>query len=969
MKLAPPSLAALAKQLTLALSTLFAAAISAQGPAPRLAAPIDNSARTVLAGSRSPRAHAENDAGLVPQSMKIQGISINFSRSAAQQAALDTLLAAQQDPTSPLYHQWLTPDAFAAQFGVAASDLQAVQNWLIAQGFQVDGIARSLNRITFTGTEAQVESAFGTQLHYYTSGTEKHFAPASDVSLPASLAGIVQSVGNLSDFRPHSHLRRSASPAFTSGQSGSHFLTPKDVATIYDINPAYAAGYTGTGQSIAIVGQSAVILSDIVNFKTAAGVSSLAPIPVLYPGSGASTVFAGDESESDLDLEYSGTIAPGATVYFVYTGSSTNYGAFDALVYAVINDIAPIISSSYGECEPNLGAANYAYYNQYLQQAAVQGQTVIAAAGDDGSTDCYGVTGTPAATQIALAVDFPGSSAYVTSVGGTEISASNNTTTSSTYWSSNGSTDVLSSALSYIPELAWNDDAVSAVSAAPGLSSGGGGTSLLTPRPSWQAGTIGGVAFPAGTMRLVPDVSLMASPAEPSYLYCSSDSGGDGGIQGSCSNGFRDGNNTNLTSAGGTSFAAPIFAGMMALINQATKSSGQGALGPILYPLAANATTYAAAFHDIVVGNNACTNSPAALSCASSGLTNYVTTTGYDEATGLGSVDLFKLLSAWPVPSATTSSLRSTSVALSASTAAPKAAAADAITITVTPGTGSSAATPTGTVSLVITDTTSTTTATTNAVYTTAATNASVTLAGGVASYSFVGSTNGQYSVVAKYSGDGTYAPSTSTLLLQVGQTGSFNLSVPSTTVTNGSTATSTVTVTPINGYVGTVSFSVTASPTIANACYALGTAAVNGTAAATATLSIYTSQTTCTATPTATTLFQNGVKRQFASASGVARTQTPASHPMPFVLSFAGLLTIGIAGRRSKKIRSLVAVLLLAVLGFGLSACSGASTAPANTVTPTTNVAKGPYTIVVHGTDTVTNTTTNYASFTLTVQ
>ncbi len=961
MKLVSPSLTALAQGITFALTTLLAAAAVAQGPVPRIVAPIDNTARTVLANSRPPRARAENDAGLMPQSTRIEGMSINFSRSAAQQAALDTLLVAQQDRTSPLYHQWLTPDAFAAQFGAAASDLQTVQNWLTSQGFSVDSPSRGLNRITFTGTEAQVEAAFGAQLHYFTVDNVKHFAPASNLSVPASLAGVVESIGNISSFQPHSHIRRSASPAFTSGQTSNHFLTPKDVATIYDINPAYTAGYTGAGQSIAIVGQSAVLLSDVANFKTAAGVSSPAPVPVLYPGTGASTLKTGDEAESDLDLEYSGTIAPGATVYFVYTGASSNYGAFDALVYAVINDIAPIISSSYGECELDLGSANYAYYNQYLQQAAAQGQTVLSASGDEGSTDCYGET-TTAATEIALAVDFPGSSAWVTSVGGTEISASNNTSTSSTYWSSNGTTDVLSSALIYIPELAWNDDSTSQ------LSSGGGGVSVLTTRPSWQTGTIGGVAFPAGTMRLVPDISLMASPAEPGYLYCSSDSGGTG-IQGSCSNsGFRDGNGTNLTVAGGTSFAAPIFAGMMALINQATKSTGQGALGPILYPLAANTTTYAAAFHDITVGNNACTTSPATLSCASSGLTNYVTATGYDEATGLGSVDLYKLLTAWPVPSATTSSLRSSTVALSAATTVPRIAVADAVTITVAAGSGT-AVSPTGTVSLVITDTTSTTTSTTNAVYTTATTNASVTLAGGTATYSFVGSAAGQYSVLAKYSGDGTYAPSTSTLLLQVGSTGGFNLSVPNTTVTNGSTASSTVTVTPVNGYVGTVAFSVSASPAITNACYVLGNAGVTGTGAATATLSIYTSATTCSSTPTATTLLQNGTKTQFVSSGSVAQAPPPASHPVPFALSFASLLAVGVAGRRSRKIRSLVAVLLLAVVGLGLSACSGASTPATNTVTPTTNVAKGPYTIVVQGTDTVTNTTTNYASFTLTVQ
>jgi subtilase family serine protease len=306
-------------------------------------------------------------------------------------------------------------------------------------------------------------------------------------------------------------------------------------------------------------------------------------------------VSSGDESESDLDLEYSGGIARGASIFFVYVGNNSNYSVWDSINYAVDNQVAPVISTSYGDCETDLGSANYSTLNSVLAQAAAQGQTVIAAAGDSGSTDCYGYTNLTTSQQEALAVDFPASSQYVTGMGGTEFPSADVSSSNTTYWDSASGSDVISSALSYIPEQVWNDD-----SSSNGLSSGGGGVSTLTARPSWQTGVPG---IPSGGYRLVPDISLDASPNNAGYLFCSSDSGATG-ITGSCSNGFRDSNDQYLTVAGGTSFDAPIFAGMLAIINQKLNSTGQGVVNGTLYTLASDATTYAQAFHDITSGSH-----------------------------------------------------------------------------------------------------------------------------------------------------------------------------------------------------------------------------------------------------------------------------------------------------------------------------------------------------------------------------
>lgn len=374
--------------ICLAAFSLFTATwLLAQTPTVRITTEIDNSQRTTIPGTRSPMAGPKIDAGQVPPGMMLHGISIVFRRSGVQEAGLQALIAAQQNAASPLYHKWLSPDEFAARFGVAASDIAKVESWLEEEGFSVDGVSRSRNRVSFSGTAGQVAASFGTHLHFYNTDAKKYYAPSTDIAVPMALSPLVQTVTNLSSFRPKPHVK--VVTRFTSSQSGSHFLTPKDVATIYDINPAYTAGYTGSGQSIAAVGQSSISVSDIENFQSAAGLTIKAPTLVLVPNSGSAAVSSGDEVESDLDLEYSGGIATGATIYFVHVGSNSNYSVWDSLNYAVDTRITPIISTGYGDCETDLGSSDYATLNAVLEQAATQGQSVIAAAGDDGSTDCY----------------------------------------------------------------------------------------------------------------------------------------------------------------------------------------------------------------------------------------------------------------------------------------------------------------------------------------------------------------------------------------------------------------------------------------------------------------------------------------------------------------------------------------------------------------------------------------------------
>ena len=940
----------LAKGGWLALLFMLPMCSSAQQPARRVTQAVDTTSRVVINNSRSPVSQAAHDEGRVASGMRLESMSIVFKRSDAQEADLKSLLASQADLHSSSYHQWLDPAAFAARFGMNDADLAAVKAWLEQQGFAVGSVARSKNRLHFSGTAAQLESAFATELHSYQLHDTTIYAPSTDLSVPAALSSVVQSVQNVSSLRPRVHVifksPQRASPQFT---SGNHQLQPGDVAVIYNITPAYSAGYTGAGQSIAIVGQSSIVLSDIQNFQNAAGLTVRDPVQVLMPNTGSAAVSTGDEAESDLDLEYSGGIAKDATIYFVYTGSDTNYGTFDAIQYAVDTRIAPIISNSYGTCETELSASDYSTLESVMEQASSQGQTVITAAGDSGSTDCQPDTGLTTAQREALAVDYPASSAYVTGMGGTEFPSADVSTSNTTYWTAASGSDVVTSALSYIPEQVWNDD-----SSSSGLSAGGGGTSALTNRPSWQAGVTG---IPSGEYRLVPDLALDSSPNNAGYLYCSSDSTSTQ-ITGSCSNGFRDSNDTYLTVAGGTSFAAPIFAGMLAIINQKENSTGQGEINATLYTLAGDSTSYASVFHDITSGGNQCTAGSGY--CSSVGQSAYAAGAGYDEATGLGSVNFDNLLNSWP--STSSASLKATTTALTAASATPTSGASDAISITVAAADSTSnlGTTPTGSVTIEVDGTTQSQT---------------LQLSSGAATYTFSSSTEGSHVIIATYSGDATYAASKGTTTVTIGgsstgsSTGTFSLAATNITVAQGSSASSTITITSQNSYAGTVDLTLSTSSTSLNTygCYDVTNPAVTSNKTVTTTLTIYTSETVCNTTASV----KNGKRRNFVGTSrtaGSAKTsarQTRLLEPVSAVSALAGLLVIGLGRRR--RIWHMVLGCSLLTLSLGAASGCGSSSSSSSTST-LTDVATGTYTVTVDGSDSSNSSISAETTFTLTV-
>lgn len=603
----------------------------------RIMQAIDDRETSQVRGSVHPLLKRAADQGRMDGGIQLESVSLSFRRTAAQEAAVERLLVEQQDPKSPNYHKWLAPEQYADRFGLSAADLNQVVSWLQSEGFTVNRVARGRTQVWFTGSVSQIETVFRTEMHRYTVNGETHFANGTEVAVPGALADVVLGVHGLSDFRPRAraHIRK-LSPeevkAHYTNSQGLHFLAPDDFATIYDVKALYTAGSDGTGVTIAVAGQSAINNSDISAFRTAAHLPALTVsnfTTFLVPGSGTSMVVTGDVGESSLDLEWAEGVAKGASEIFVYVGNATNTSVFDAFLYAIDNNLAPVISMSYGNCEQNLPPSFLTLVQQETQKANLQGQTISAASGDFGVADCDNSPTLPA--QGGIAVDVPGALPYVTSVGGTSFSGDLNN--AGTYWSAtnNGNNG---SALQYIPETAWND--TTAVSA---LSASGGGASTLFSKPSWQAGT----GVPSDGQRDVPDISLAADPQHDGYLLCATDSGSKP-PQGPCvSGGFGDSGGF-LNVAGGTSFGAPTFSGIVAILNQ--KSGRQGNINPTLYALAASTPS---AFHDVTSGNNIVPCGAGTKDCPTTGALQYGFTAaaGYDQVTGLGTVDANVLLNNW----------------------------------------------------------------------------------------------------------------------------------------------------------------------------------------------------------------------------------------------------------------------------------------------------------------------------------
>lgn len=906
-----------------AISSWSVAQVVAQN---RITQAISSTSTVSLPGSANPRARAQFDAGRVDPATPLSGITLYFKLSDAQQQALNTLVQAQQTPGSPSYHKWYSPAQYAAQFGLTAADIAKVQSWLEQQGFKVTGVATSRTFIRFSGTAAQVESAFGTQLHHYNVQGQMHMANSTPLSIPAALSGVVLSVRNLSDFRPRPlhRIRTQAAlrPQYTDG-SGDHFLAPDDFATIYDVQALYNAGYTGSGVTLGIVGQSAIESSDIENFQSASGLPQKAPTMTLVPTTGSSVVddSEGDEDESDIDVEWSGAVARGATIDFIYVGDNTNFSVIDALIYAIDNNLAPVLSISYGACEPELTAGDVAAEQSAYQQANVQGQTIVAATGDNGATGCDSASNPDTiengdqATQ-GLGVSFPSSSPFVTAIGGTEFSGDVNSP--STYWNSSN-TSGGGSAIQYIPEETWND-----TSTANGLDAGGGGKSILFGKPSWQTGS----GVPNDGARDLPDLSLNASPQHDGYLMCAS-----GEDSTSCSNGFAD-SKDDLDIAGGTSFGAPTFAGIVAILNQKLAANGLGNVNPEIYALAAST---ASVFHDVTTGNNESPCVIGSTDCTTSPI-GYAAGTGYDLATGWGSIDANAFASAFTnsyaaAPIATTVALTSSATTYAVGTA---------VTFTATVATDATGATPSGTVQFAVDG---------------ADSGSPVTLSSGAATFSYTPTASGSHTITATYAGATGFGGSSASLTIVVASpagTGSFSLAATNLTVASGNSGNSTVTVTPSSGFTGTVSFTVSGPSALANACYSISSVNVTGTTPVSATLTINTSASAC-ASPAARRVV-------IASVSPLA----PAG-PHPPLLALAGttlasLFLLAFPGIRRRRWPMLL--VLLGILPLVLSGCSSNSSSSSTT---SGNAPAGTYTLTVTGTNTG-QTLSESANFTLTV-
>ncbi len=377
--------------------------------------------KVALRGNVHGFAKPDNDLGRADGSRLMQGITVAFHPSEAQQKDLDQFIAELGDRSSPNYHKYLTPKQFGERFGMSWNDLNKVIAWLEAEGFINIKVANGRNEITFDGTVGQVESAFGVEMHHYLVDGVVHFANVGEPSIPAALGGAVLNVGHLHNFAPKP--RAKVQPHLTSFVSGNHFLSPADFATIYDLNLLYSAGSDGSGQKIAVVGQSTVSTTDLNNFRTAAGLPASTVTMTLQGGTG--TKCAGDEGESDLDIEWAGGVAKKATIIFVYAGlnsgdacgSARANSVWDALDYAVQHNVAPFISTSYGFCESGLGATFSNQVQGWAKQGQTQGQTIVSATGDAGAADCD----TGQSATMGLAVDVPASIPEVTGAGGTEF--------------------------------------------------------------------------------------------------------------------------------------------------------------------------------------------------------------------------------------------------------------------------------------------------------------------------------------------------------------------------------------------------------------------------------------------------------------------------------------------------------------------------------------------------------------------
>jgi len=451
-------------------------------PTARVIAKVDNSLRTTLPGHLPAALSKAKDMGRIASSTSAQHLVMVLKSSDQQKSELRRVLDEQQDSNSNNYHQWLTPDQFGATFGVADADIAQVSAWLQSQGFTVESVSKGKRVLYFSGTTGNLETAFQTEIHTYQVNGETHVSNNSAIKVPTALSPVIAGV-TLDNFFRKANMGPTSvvsGPELTNGSS--HFVGPADFATIYNTTPLLASGINGTGVTIAVVGRSDILLSDVQSYRQMFNLPNNDPV-FIHAGQD-NGVEPGDDGESDLDVEISGGIAPKAQIYFVI-GTPTYFidGISQSVQYIVENNLADIMSISYNLCEYSSGMGGNEFNSQAFEQAAAQGISVFVSSGDNGPAGCDGSNSNYEVNGYAVGGD--ASTPYNVAVGGSEFYENGGT-----YWGASAPL-FLGSALSYIPETPWNEargvDKGSSASGS-GLWSGSGGISAFYLKPAWQHG-------------------------------------------------------------------------------------------------------------------------------------------------------------------------------------------------------------------------------------------------------------------------------------------------------------------------------------------------------------------------------------------------------------------------------------------------------------------------------------------------
>jgi len=616
---------------------------------------VDTAQVTPLAQHHPNWAIAANRIAAVNDDQDFEQMTLVLTRPASQQAAFEQFLDEVQNPSSPSYHKWLTPSEVGHRFGLSDGDLAAISGWLNGQGLHVNLVTPNRTSIQFGGSALNIGRAFQTSLSTYSVDGEQRLSVDSEPTIPLALAPVIRAVRGLYSVNERPQHTTSTLPATSpeyTYSSGSHYLTPADFATIYDVPTTY----TGAGVTIGIVSWSRVSTADLDAFRAKTGASFQNPtvvIPTAYggldPGAALTapptgSVSLGGQEEATLDVIRVGSTAPGANLLLVAaqntTASHDGIGADTQYLVGTYPVPAQVITISFGGCESQATSSDVAFWDNLFSSAAAEGISVFVSSGDSAAAGCDNAFSTLPGAIVANSPNYTCSSQYATCVGGTEFV---DTASPSTYWSSSNSA-TNGSALQYIPEGGWNE---SSTSNSIGIGGSGGGVSLIVATPSWQTAT-GVPSARAG--RYTPDVSFSAAEHDGYFACMAADNR-------SCT-----GTNWQFLSFSGTSAAAPGMAGVAALLDQKL-GGGQGNLNPRLYSLYA---TTPSAFHDVTVASSGvgvcnvntvslCNNS---IYYTTTGAVQpgFVVGTGYDEVTGLGSLNVANFLStfaALPTPTVT----------------------------------------------------------------------------------------------------------------------------------------------------------------------------------------------------------------------------------------------------------------------------------------------------------------------------